>query len=64
MGKPIYLCSVMFARAPVFELCFFVSVEPFCGLRPYPLTPSLRINATQGLCGPTRRACGRGNPRV
>jgi len=26
MGQPSYLCSVLFARAPVLGLCFFVSV--------------------------------------
>ena len=28
MGQPSYLCSVLFARAPVLGLCFFVSVKP------------------------------------
>jgi len=27
MGSPSYLCSVLFARAPVFGLCFYVSVR-------------------------------------
>jgi len=27
MGLPSYLCSVFFVRAPVLELCFFVSVS-------------------------------------
>jgi len=27
MGQPSYLCSVLFARAPVLGLCFFVSVS-------------------------------------
>jgi len=27
MGQPSYLCSVLFARAPVFGLCFLVSVK-------------------------------------
>jgi len=30
MGQPSYLCSVLFARAPVLGLCFFVSVK--CGV--------------------------------
>jgi len=28
MGKPSYLCSVLFVRAPVLGLRFFVSVTP------------------------------------
>ena len=27
-GKPSYLCRLLFARAPVFGLCFFVPVGP------------------------------------
>jgi len=27
MGWPSYLCGVLFARAPVLGLCFFVSVK-------------------------------------
>ena len=29
MAQPSYLCSVLFARAPVLGLCFFVSVNTF-----------------------------------
>ena len=28
MGQPSYVCRVLFARAPVLGLCFFVSVNP------------------------------------
>ena len=32
MREPSYLCSVLFARAPVLGLCFFVSYKPSVNL--------------------------------
>jgi len=53
MGWPSYLCSVLFARAPVLGLYFFVSVTPQALSDP---TPAVRARGAAALSHVTPQA--------